>query len=136
MPQFVVNAGKCKSISFCRNMRTIEFVYSINGTACERADEIKDLGVIMNGRMSFLPHIEAIIFKLSRIPGFIKRISREFHDPYTRVSHQKHQVRFSWGLSAIRKLPTPIKLPHQSVHSQRLEQVQHNFIRYAVGRLP
>jgi hypothetical protein len=27
-----------------------------------------------------------------------------------RVSHQKHQVRFSWGLSAIRELPTPTKL--------------------------
>jgi hypothetical protein len=27
-------------------------------------------------------------------------------------------------------------LPHQSVHSERLEHVQHNFIRYAVRRLP
>jgi hypothetical protein len=26
--------------------------------------------------------------------------------------------------------------PHQSVHSERLERVQHNFIRYAVRRLP
>jgi hypothetical protein len=27
-------------------------------------------------------------------------------------------------------------LPYQSVHSKRLERVQHNFIRYAVPRLP
>jgi hypothetical protein len=39
----------------------IEFVYSINGTALERVDEIEDLGVIMDGRMPFLLHIEAII---------------------------------------------------------------------------
>jgi hypothetical protein len=26
--------------------------------------------------------------------------------------------------------------PHKSVHSERLERVQHNFIRYAVRRLP
>jgi hypothetical protein len=51
---FDLNAGKCKSISFRRNMRPIEFVYSINGTALERVDEIKDLGVIMYGQMSFL----------------------------------------------------------------------------------
>jgi hypothetical protein len=44
--KFDLNAGKCKSISFLRNMRPIEFVYSINGTALERVDEIKDLGVI------------------------------------------------------------------------------------------
>jgi hypothetical protein len=76
---FDLNAGKCKckSISFRRNMRPNEFVYSINGTALERVDEIKDLGVIMDGRMSFLPHIEATISKSSRMLGFIKRISRD-----------------------------------------------------------
>jgi hypothetical protein len=78
-----LNAGKCKSISFRRNMRPIEFIYSVNGTALERVDEIKDFGVIMDGRMSFLPHIEAIISKSSRMLGFIERISREFCDPYT-----------------------------------------------------
>jgi hypothetical protein len=78
-----LNAGKCKSISFRRNMQPIEFVYSNNGTALERVDEIKDLGVIMNGRMSFLPHIEAIFSKSSRMLSFIKRISRVFRDPYT-----------------------------------------------------
>jgi hypothetical protein len=43
-------------------MRPIEFVYSIKGTALERVDEIKDLGVIMDGKMSFLPHIEGAGF--------------------------------------------------------------------------
>jgi hypothetical protein len=42
--KFDLNAGKCKSVSFRRNMRPIEFVYSIDGTALERVDEIKDLG--------------------------------------------------------------------------------------------
>jgi hypothetical protein len=50
-----LNAGKCKSISFRHNMRPIEFVYSINGTVLERVDEIKDIRVIMDGKMSFLP---------------------------------------------------------------------------------
>jgi hypothetical protein len=56
--KFDLNAGRCKSKSFRPNMRPIEFVYSINGTALERVDEIKDLGVIMDGKMSFLPHRE------------------------------------------------------------------------------
>jgi hypothetical protein len=77
--KFDLNAGKCKSISIRRNIRPIEFVYSINGTALERFDEIKDLGVIMDERMSFLPHTKAVISML----GFIKHVTREFHDPYT-----------------------------------------------------
>jgi hypothetical protein len=50
-------------------MQPIEFVYSINGTAFEKVDQIKDLEVIMSGIMSFFPHIEAII---SNYLAFIK----------------------------------------------------------------
>jgi hypothetical protein len=48
-------------------MRPIKFVYSINGTALEKVDEIVDLEAIMDDRMSFLPHIEVIISKTSRM---------------------------------------------------------------------
>jgi hypothetical protein len=67
--KFDLNAGECKSISFCS-------VYSIDGTALVRVDKIKDLGKIMDCRMTFLSHIEAIISnKSSRILGLM-----EFHD--------------------------------------------------------
>jgi hypothetical protein len=62
---FDLNAGKCKSISFHRNMRPILFLYSIDGTAFEKVDEIKDLRVIIDARMLFLSHIEAVISKVS-----------------------------------------------------------------------
>jgi hypothetical protein len=93
--KFGLNAGKCKSKCFCRNR-----------TALERVNEIKDLGVIMHGRMSYLPHIEAIISTSSRILGFIKRISREFYDPYTHKNLE--HAAFIW-------------MPHQLGHSERLE---------------
>jgi hypothetical protein len=60
-----------------------EFVYSVDGTVLEKVDESKNLRVIMNDRMSFLPHFEAINSKSSRMLGFIKRLVRKFHDPYT-----------------------------------------------------
>jgi hypothetical protein len=37
------------------------------------------------------------------------------------VSHQKHQVRFSWGLSAIREVKTPTKLLKKE--SARLDKI-------------
>jgi hypothetical protein len=74
----------------------------------------------MDGRMSFLPHIEALIFKSSRMLGFIKHISREYRDPYT------HKTLYT---SLVRP-----NLEHAA--SVWLEQVQLNFIRYAVRRLP
>jgi hypothetical protein len=84
----------------------------------------------MDGRMSFLPHIEAIISKWSRMLGFIKRILRKFHDLYTHKTLYTSLVRPNVEHAAY------VWSPHQSVHSERLDQVQHNFIRYAVRQLP
>jgi hypothetical protein len=58
-------------------MRPIEFVYLNNGTALKRVDEIKDLGVFMDGKMSVLPQIESIISKSSRMLGFINSVFQE-----------------------------------------------------------
>jgi hypothetical protein len=98
--------------------------------ALERLDEIKDLGVIMDGKMSFLLYIEAIISKSSRMLGFIKRISRDFRDPYT------HKTLYTSLFMPNLEHAACVWSPHQSVHFERLERVQHNFIRYAVRRMP
>jgi hypothetical protein len=55
--------------------------------------------------------------------AFIERISREFHDPYTHKTQYTSLVRPSLEHAAC------IWSPHQSVHSERLERVQHNFFR-------
>jgi hypothetical protein len=107
-------------------MRPIEFVYLINGTAFERVDEMKDLGVNMDGRMSFLPNIEAIVSKSSRMLGFIKRISWDFRDPNTHKTLYTSLVRPNLEHAAC------VWSPYHSVHSERLEREQHNSIRYAV----
>jgi hypothetical protein len=76
-------------------MWLIEFIYSINGTALKRVDEINDLGLIMDERMSFLPDIEAIISKSSRM----LEISRDFRDPYS------HKTLYTSKLSRILIMP-------------------------------
>jgi hypothetical protein len=60
----------------------------------------------INGKMSFLPHIEAIISKSSRMLGFIKRISREFHDPYTHKTLYTSLVRPNLG--RLRLVASPV----------------------------
>jgi hypothetical protein len=62
--------------------------------------------------------------------GFIKRISRDFRDPYTHKTIYTSLVRPNLEHAAC------VWSPHQSVYSERLERVQHNFIRYAVSQLP
>jgi hypothetical protein len=91
--------------------------------AVKIVDEIKNLGVTMDGRLSFLPHIEAIISKSSRILGLIKSISHKTLINTLLVKLNLEHAAF-------------VRSPHQSVHSEWLEQRQHSFIHYAVRRLP
>jgi hypothetical protein len=69
--KYDLNAGKCKSISFSRGDSDLE-----------RVDVINDLGVLVDSKMTFVNHIESIVSKSARMLGFIKRVSREFRDPY------------------------------------------------------
>jgi hypothetical protein len=113
-------------------MRPIAFVYSINGTALERVDEIKDLRVNMDGKMSCLSHIVS------------RQLSPNHRECCVLLSDFKG---FSWPIYSYKTLYTSfvrpnleyaacVWSPHQSVQSERLQRVQHNFIRYSVLRLP
>jgi hypothetical protein len=81
--RFDLNAGKFGAISFLRNVRAVQFEYRIGGRALGRVEEIRDLSVLLDSKMTLLSHIEAVISKSSRMLVFIKRVSREFSDSYT-----------------------------------------------------
>lgn len=47
----------------------------------KRVEQIKDLGVIFDERLTFVPHIEEIIAKSNRLFGILCRFSKEIHYP-------------------------------------------------------
>jgi hypothetical protein len=122
-----LNAAKCKSISFNRNKKPIGFDYPIEGYELEHVEEIRDLGVIFDTRMSFLSHVETIISKSARMLGFIERISREFNDHYTDKALFVSLVRPNFEYVA------RLWSPHQVCHSERVKVVQLNFVMLFAG---
>jgi hypothetical protein len=105
------------------------FQYVIGDSDLERVDVINDLGVLVDSRMTFVNHIESIVSKSARMLGFIKRISREFSDPYTYKTLYVAFVRPGLEYASC------VWSPHQEVHSARIERIQHNFIRFALRGL-
>jgi hypothetical protein len=76
--KFNLNISNCKIVYFCRNTQPIDFLYTIDGNALKRVNDIKDLGVVLDKRLTFLPHIESVIAKSSNMLGFpLKKIIRE-----------------------------------------------------------
>jgi hypothetical protein len=46
-------------------------------------DSIRDLGEIIDSKITFTDHIDVIVGRASETLGFIRYLAREFKDPYT-----------------------------------------------------
>ena len=66
-----INGTKCKVISFARMRTQWRYEYKANGSSLERVYSMKDLGVIMNSKLSFNEHIAATTSKAFALLGFI-----------------------------------------------------------------
>ena len=72
--------------------------YSTDGHDLETVSEHSDLGVIMDPRLRFDRHVNAIVCKARSMLGFIKRWSKEFKDPYvTKLLYTPEQQIFFYN---------------------------------------
>lgn len=68
-----VNAMKCKIMTFSLKKITVHTDYYIGNDLIDRADTIRDLGVMLDSKLSFSTHIEFITNKAYAMLAFIKR---------------------------------------------------------------
>ena len=73
-----LNVSKCHVVSFSRSDNIISFDYNIKDEIIVHKPFIRDLGVIFDQKVSFIPHIEKIICKAMQMLGFLKRITVDF----------------------------------------------------------
>jgi Reverse transcriptase (RNA-dependent DNA polymerase)/Endonuclease-reverse transcriptase len=124
-----LNLSKCKVMSFTRSLYSKQFSYKLSGIFLQKVESIEDLGVMLDTKLSFVPHINATIAKALRMLGFIKRIGKEFKDPYTLITLFNSYVRSKLEYACI------IWDPCFKIHSDRIENVQRRFLRFALRNL-
>ena len=103
--------------------------YEVTSIILTRPYFIKDLGVILDRKLSFNDHIDAIISTSMAMLAFLKRNSSEFSDPYTIRPLYVSLVRPHLEYCAI------LWNPVYSSHCLRIERVQKNFTRYVFYKL-
>ena len=79
----VINKSKCKIMSITRKTNLINYNYNINGNVLERCNQFRDLGVIIDTKLSFVPHIEYITNSALKLLGFIIRNSSDFRNIFS-----------------------------------------------------
>ena len=124
-----LNIKKCISISFTRKHTTTPNAITIGQKKVERCTQVRDLGVILDFKLSFVNHYNNIIYKANNMLGFIKRFSLNFVDPYTIKTLYVAHVRPLLEYCSI------VWAPYQELHLNQIESVQKQFLLFALRNL-
>lgn len=125
-----LNPSKCSAISFGRKRSLICFDYSIAGETLNRVTSIKDLGVILDSNLNFNDHISYITAKASKSLGFIFRAAKRFTDVHCLKTLYCSLARSTLEYAVV------VWAPYHNNSVQRIEWIQHKFIRFALRHLP
>ena len=68
-----LNASKCQPFKITLKKNVIQSTYIINGTPLENVTKIRDLGVVLDQKLTFSDHVEYITNKANRALGLLIR---------------------------------------------------------------
>lgn len=125
----VLNASKCIAITFTRKRSSINFNYSINKTLLRKEDTVKDLGILLDSKLSFRDHIAFISAKASKNLGFLFRVAKHFTDIRCLKTLYCSLVRSTLEYAAV------VWSPYYQNESQRIESIQKKIVRFALRNL-
>lgn len=75
-----LNASKCAVVHFSRSTALGPVTtYFLGGVPIKVVDDFKLLGVTFSSSLSFSSHVDAVCKKISRLTGFVIRISKHMH---------------------------------------------------------
>jgi hypothetical protein len=119
------NLMKCKSLSVTRSRFTRHFQYELSGHRLDSVDSICDFGVVLDSKLNLTSHIDSLVVKASRILSYIRRIDKEFRDPYTLKTLYNSFVRSHLDYASV------VWNSYYGVHLKRIEAIQKKFLRFA-----
>lgn len=124
-----LNVKKCNSITFTRKLNITHKVVTLGEKIVERRNLVRDLGVILDSKLTFVDHYNNITYKASNMLGFIKRFSFNFNDPYTIKTLYVTYVR------PLLEYCSVVWAPYQVAHINRIESIQKQFLLFALRKL-
>ena len=124
--RMVLNPAKCQVVTFSRKHQPISFDYRLGGTLVPRVSQVKDLGVILDTKLTFKQHLSLIIAKASRQLGLMIRMTRHFTNIQCLTTLYCSLVRSSLEYCST------IWNPHYNNAVKRIESIQHRFVRFAL----
>ena len=133
--KLTLNPTKCKSFRMSLKKSPIVRTYFVGNTALEHVDTIRDLGVILDQKLTFQPHIDCIVKKANRVLGLL---IRSFQNPKIGGHINPSSVRISYyaHVRSVLEYCSVVWAGAAKTHTDRLERVQHKFLIWLNARSP
>ena len=124
----LLNSSKFQVISFNRTRTQVNHQYHLDEQSLQRVPEVKDLGVMLDVKLTFRRHMDRVISKCRSTLGLMKRFSKEFG------GMNVAQTLYCSLVRPVAEYTAPVWTPYQSTHIDRIESIQKQFVLFALGR--
>ena len=126
-----LNPAKCKSITFTLRSSPFTTSYVLYGHQLERCSHMRDLGVILDSKLTFAEHIDATVCKANRMLGLLMRsmqlCSRACR---RRIDRAAALAAYNAHVRSIMEYGGIIWSGAAVTHLSRLERLQHRFLMW------
>lgn len=125
--KLTLNPGKCKHFRMTLKKQPVVGSYSIDNTVLDYVSEIRDLGVILDEKLTFGPHIDKCVKKANRALGLLFRSFQKvgrggyFNLSSVKVSYYAH-------VRSVLEYGSVIWAGAAKTHLDRIERIQHKFL--------
>lgn len=119
-----LNNQKCAIFTASRRKSHIKINYKIGDHLIERKEEIRDLGILLDQRLSFSHHIEQITAHARQMIGYIKSVSNGNFSIVTQKILYLAYVRSKLEFASV------IWNPYQEIYKDDIESIQKQFVIY------
>ncbi|KAL1446370.1 hypothetical protein WDU94_006570 [Cyamophila willieti] len=121
--------SKCAVMNFSRRREPITFQYHLDSQPLRPVDQVKDLGVIIDPKLSFSDHLTNLSMRCHRLLGYVFRTSKGLSSDSFRLLY----------ISLIRSLleyACVVWSPSYNVQEVLVDRVQRRFLSYFNFRFP
>ena len=126
----LLNEDKCHAINFSRKIVSCKVKYILNGQILNFVSEVRDLGITLDSKLTFIPHYEKIVCRANKILGCVTRYGSEFKNLQTIKTLYVTLVRSVTEYGCI------LWSPQYKIHIDRLEAIQRKFLNCVKHKLP
>lgn len=127
-----LNPSKCQSFTVTLRCAPVQITYNIGGTVLEHVDRIRDLGVIIDSKLTFAQHVDHAVKRANRALGLLMR---SFQTGIRPGKFRRSAVLTAYfaNVRSILEYGSVIWTGAAKTHTARIDRVQHKFLMWLLS---